>query len=213
MNDDPRTTPRRAASMAAPLLAAAVLTACASQGMQVQSGQDGLEADRVPAGTEMEVELEDRLSIADSEEDQEFHATVDEALRRPGGVVVPEGSLIHGRITAIHRSQGDDDPNILKLHFYRIDIRGQSYPLSAELTDANPETDTGDAFLKAGAGAAAGAVLGRILGGDVASTVAGAAVGAAAGTAVALTTKQEEAVLARGSKMRLELQEAIELEE
>lgn len=213
MSHDARTTARRTATTATALLAAAVLAACASRGMQVQSGPGGLEADRVPAGTEMEVELEDRLSVAESEEGQEFHATVDEALRRPGGVVVPEGSLIHGRITAIHRSQGEDDPNILKLHFYRIDIRGQSYPLSAELTDANPETDTGDAFLKAGAGAAAGAVLGRIIGGDLASTVAGAAIGGAAGTAVALATQQEEAVLARGSKMRLELQEALELEE
>lgn len=205
-------TIRRPARALASLVATVTLAACASQGMQVESGPEGLETDRVPAGTEMQVELEDRLSIEETEEDQQFHATVDEAIESRGTVVVPEGSLIHGKVTAVHRSQGPDDPNVLKLHFYRIDIRGQSYPLSAELTDANPETDSGDALLKVGAGAAAGAVLGEILGDDTATTVAGAAIGAAAGTAVAFATEQEEAVLARGSRMRLELQEPLQLD-
>lgn len=207
---DHETTTLRWAALAAPLALVLALAACATRGMQVESGPGGLDSNRVAAGTELTVELEDRLSVAESEEGDEFHATVDEAVRSGGDVVLPAGALIHGRITALHRSQGPDDPNVLKLHFYRIDVRGQSYPLTAELTDANPETDTGDALLKVGAGAAAGAVLGEILADEA---VVGAAVGAAAGTAVALATKQEEAVLARGSRMRLRLQEPLELEE
>lgn len=213
MSDGTRKTARRTLAAVAPVLLAAGLAGCATRGMQVESGAGGLDADRVPEGTEVVVELEDRLSVAESEEGEEFHATVDEPVRSAGGVVVPEGALIHGRISALHRSEGPEDPNVLKLHFYRIDVRGQSYPLSAEITDANPETDTGDALLKVGAGAAAGAVLGEILGDNAAATVAGATIGAAAGTAVALATEQEKAVLARGSRMRLKLTEPLELDE
>jgi len=193
------------------LLTAAALTSCASsRGMKVESGPS-YEATRVPAGTEFVAQLEDRLSVRDSHEGEEFHATVDEPIVHDGETVVPAGALIHGRVSAVHQSTGGDDPNVLKLNFYRIDIRGQSYPLTADLTEAHPKTDTGEDLAKVAAGTAAGAVIGGIIGGDVKSAAIGAAVGAAAGTAVALGTRDEEAVLERDSKIKLELTEPIEL--
>lgn len=192
-------------------LAAVALTGCASsRGMKVESGPS-YEATRVPAGTEFVAQLEDRLSVRDSHEGEEFHATVDEPIVHDGETVVPAGALIHGRVSAVHRSTGGDDPNVLKLNFYRIDIRGQSYPLAADLTEAHPKTDTGEDLAKVAVGTAAGAVIGGIIGKDVKSAAIGAAVGAAAGTAVALGTQDKEAVLERGSNIKLALTDPIEL--
>lgn len=189
------------------------LAACATGGgMQVESGPEGEIGEHVPEGTVLRAELEDRLSIAESEKGDEFHVTVDEAVVRGGAEVVPAGALIHGRVTAVHRSTGEDDPNVLKLHFYRIDIRGQSYPLEAELVRADPgEGSTAEDLAKVGAGTAAGAVVGAILG-DEEGALIGAAVGAAAGTAVVLGTRDESAVLRRGSGLELKVTERIHLD-
>ncbi len=117
------------------------------------------------------------------------------------------GALIHGHVTAVHQSEGSDDPNVLKLHLTRIDIRGESYPFDADLTDANPQTETGESLTKIGGGAAAGAILGGILGDDAMD----AAIGAAAGQAVAPGTRDDAAVLERGSKVELQLTEPLSL--
>lgn len=194
--------------------AAVALAGCASGGgFQVESGPGGEElADEVPAGTELTTELEDRLSVQESQEGDEFHLTVDEAVTRGGRTAVPAGALVHGRVTAVHASTGEDDPNILKLEFYRIDIRGESHPLEAEATNVNPETETRGALEKIGGGAFAGAVLGAIIDDDeLRGAAIGGAVGAAAGTAVLLGTRQEQAVLARGSQVRLRLNAPVRL--
>lgn len=201
-----------AAGVAAALM---VLTACASGGgFRVESGpDDGQLADEVPAGTELTTELEDRLSVFESEKGDEFHLTVDEPVTRGGRTAVPAGGLVHGRVTAVHASTGDDDPNILKLEFYRIDIRGQSYPLEAEATEVNPERTTEGALEKIAGGAFAGAVLGAIIDDDeLRGAAIGGAIGAAAGTAVALGTKREQGVLARGSRVRLRLNAPVRLQ-
>lgn len=212
----PTTTSRAtSATLAAGLaLMTGALTACASGGgFRVESGPgDGELADEVPAGTELTTELEDRLSVTESEEGDEFHLTVDEPVRRAGQTAVPAGALIHGRVTAVHASEGENDPNILKLAFYRIDIRGESHPLEAEATKVNPETTTEGALEKIAGGAFAGAVLGAIIGDDeLEGAAVGGAIGAAAGTAVALGTRREQGVLARGSRVLLRLNAPIRL--
>ncbi len=206
---------RRARGATAALAAALLAAACASGGgFDVESGpSDGELADEVPAGTELNTELEDRLSVTESEVGDEFHLTVDERVVRGGRVAVPAGALIHGRVTAVHASEGGDDRNVMKLEFYRIDIRGQSYDLDAEATKVDPETENVDALEKIGGGAAAGAVLGAIIDDDeLRGAVIGGAVGAAAGTAVMLGTRREQGILARGSKVRLTLNSALDLE-
>lgn len=194
--------------------ATAGLTACATGGgFQVESGPgDGELADEIPAGTELVTELEDRLSVTESEQGDEFHLTVDEPVRRAGEVVAPAGALVHGRVTAVHASQGGDDPNIMKLEFYRIDIGGQSYPIEAEAIEVNPERRTEGALEKIGGGALAGAVLGAVIDDDeLRGAAIGGAIGAAAGTAVALGTRRDQGVLARGSRVRLRMNSRVDL--
>jgi uncharacterized membrane protein len=98
---------------------------------------------------------------------------------------------------------------MLLLDFETISAAGRTYELRATVVDARPErrkrTATRGTAAKVGAGAAAGAILGQILGRDTESTVIGAAAGAAAGTAIALGTRDVEAVLPAGSAMAIRL--------
>lgn len=208
--------PLRQMRDAAVVLTAALLTAaCASGGgLQVETGPEGEVSSRVPEGTVLTAELEDRLSVEESEVGDNFHVTVDEPVVRGGETVLPAGALIHGEVTAVHASTGEDDPNVLKVVFNRIDVRGESHPVSLKLVEANPRTESGDVLKKIGLGAAAGAVIGAIIGDDEGEgAIIGGAIGAAAGTAVALGTREEKAVLERGSKVKLRLEEPLELGE
>lgn len=200
------------------VLVVLVGAACAANpGVQVGSEPEtGAEAgavssDELPAGTEMTAELDTRLGIEDTGEGDSFRATVDAPVMREGVTVVPQGALIEGRVTAVHRSEGEDDPNVIKLAFERIEIEGNSYPLNAEITEATPETESGETLKKGAIGAAAGAVLAGVITEDALGTLLGAGLGAAAGTAVALGTRDEEAFLARGSKIQLRTTERLAL--
>lgn len=193
-----------------------LLTACATGGgMEVESDDTDRgdeEVRRIPAGTEFEAELQRRLSVEEAEEGDSFHATVSEAVTRNGRTLVPEGALIHGRVTAVQQADDEGRPNVLKLAFDRIEIDGRSYPLNVELTEANPKSRSGEMLKKVGAGTALGAVVGGVIGGDLEGVLIGAGIGAAAGTAVALGTQEEEGVLERGSEIRLVSREAIALD-
>lgn len=197
------------------LLGMGLLTACATGGgLEVESEDTDRGADevrRIPAGTEFEAELQSRLSVEEADEGDSFHATVSEAVTRNGRTLVPEGALIHGRVTAVQQA-AEGRPNVLKLAFDRIEIDGRSYPMNVELTEANPRSRSGEMLKKVGAGTALGAVVGGVIGGDLEGALIGAGVGAAAGTAVALGTQEEEGVLERGSEIRLVSREAIALD-
>lgn len=195
------------------LLTVALTAACATGGgLQVETGpEDGELADRVPAGTEITGELEDRLSVEETEEGDNFHITVDEPVKRAGETAIPAGALIHGHVTAIREATEPGERNVMKLHLTRIDIRGESHDFDAELTDTNPKTETGETLAKVGGGAAAGAIIGGILGDDTMDAVLGAALGAAAGQAVALGTRDTPGVLERGSTVTLRLNEPLSL--
>lgn len=195
------------------LLTVAVTAACATGGgLQVETGpEDGELADRVPAGTEVTGELEDRLSVDQTEEGEYFHITVDEPVTRGGETAIPAGALIHGHVTAIQEASEPDEPNVMKLHLTRIDIRGESHDFDADITGTNPKTETGETLAKVGGGAAAGAIIGGILGDDTMDAVLGAAIGAAAGQAVALGTRDTPGVLERGSTVTLQLNDPLSL--
>ena len=102
------------------------------------------------------------------------------------------------------------------MDFERIEINGQSHPLSAKVTATNLQTRGGDTrnetLRKAGIGAAAGAVLGAVLsGGELSKILVGGALGAAAGTAISLGVGDVEGVLPAGTKMTLQTTSTVAL--
>lgn len=166
-----------------------------------------------PAGAELEVELLEEISTRNNRPGDRFTAAITRPVIEGNRVLVPVNSLVHGEITAVQKSGGSGQEAIIKLRFIDVFFNGETWPLSASVVEANPETrgrySTGDKVARAGAGAVVGGILGRVLGGNTRGTVIGAAVGAAAGTAITLATEDVDAVLAKGSILRLRLDEPL----
>lgn len=160
-------------------------------------------------GSEMEAELVDELSTATNQPGDRFRLRVTSPLIDGNRVVVQVNSYITGEVTALQRSGGNGEEAVIKVTFHEVALLGSSWPISATVVEAEPETqgqyNTGDKAARIGAGAVAGAILGRVIGGNSKGTVIGAAVGAAAGTAITLATEDVDAVLPEGSVFRLRL--------
>lgn len=164
-------------------------------------------------GSELEIELLQQLSTGENRPGDRFTAAVVRPLIDANRVVVPLNARVRGEVTALQKSGGSGQEAIIKVSFIDVTFNGRSWPISASVVEASPETQgrlsTGDKAARIGAGAAAGAILGRIIGGNTRGTVIGAAVGAAAGTAITLATEDVDAVLPEGSILRLRLDEPL----
>lgn len=167
----------------------------------------------VPAGSDVRVALNQTLSTEDSRVGDLFTARVLQPVTGEGGryVAIPPGSTVRGRVTAVQPSGGQGQRAIIQVALTEITVEDATYPFSATVVEANPETrgrsSTGEKAVKIGAGTAAGAILGRVIGGGSKGTVIGAVAGAAAGTAITLGTEDVDAVLAEGSEMVLRTDE------
>jgi hypothetical protein len=129
-----------------------------------------------------------------------------------GRVVIPAGSTVALKVTAIKESENKSDKTgTLTLQPTSVTINGKSHPVSAtiETVDTRLEgrkTDVGD-IAKVGGGAAAGAILGRVLGGSTKGAVIGGVLGGAVGTQRAVETKDRDVVLPEGTNVTLVLNE------
>lgn len=166
-----------------------------------------------PEGSTFRIVLNQELSTRTSQPGDLFTARVADAVTDGRRVVIPEGAIVRGQVTAVQESGNRGEQAILKLAFSEVSVDGATYPLRASIVQANPEsrsrTSTGERAAKIGGGAAAGAILGRVIGGDTRGAVVGAAVGAAAGTAITMGTEDVDAVLPEGSEMTIRLDEPV----
>ncbi len=170
----------------------------------------------IPAGTTLAIRMRDELSTAVSQPGDVFTATVTAPLLDgAGGVLVPAGATVRGRVMAAAPSTRVGQKATMTLVFEAITFEGRSYPLDASVERAAVEQRTrssvGEQAGKVAAGAAAGAVLGQVIGRDRQSTVRGAVIGAAAGTAVAMGTADVDAVLPSGAEVIIRLDRPVQV--
>ena len=132
---------------------------------------------------------------------------------RSGRVVIPAGSEVALKVTAIKESENKSDTTgTLTLQPTSVSINGQSYPISASIQRVDTKlegrkTNAGD-IAKVGGGAAAGAILGRVLGGSTKGAVIGGVIGGAVGTQRAVETKDRDIVVPAGTSVTLVLDES-----
>ena len=132
---------------------------------------------------------------------------------RSGRVVIPAGSEVALKVTAIKESENKSDTTgTLTLQPTSVSINGQSYPITASIAKVDTrlegrKTGAGD-IAKVGGGAAAGAILGRVLGGSTKGAVIGGVIGGAVGTQRAIETKDRDVVLPEGTTVTLVLDES-----
>jgi len=165
---------------------------------------------RLGVGTKMDMAANDTISSRTAKVGDTFTAHVVEDVRdATGKVVIPAGSLVHGKITDVKPAPNPKTPGTLTVAITSVTVRGNSYPVEAavdslETIHKGRGVTTGDAA-KVGAGAAAGAILGRVLGGNKKGTIIGGVVGGIAGAGVASQTKDSDIVLPAGAHIIIRL--------
>jgi hypothetical protein len=130
-----------------------------------------------------------------------------------GHVVIPAGSEVALKVTAIKESENkSDSTGTLTLQPTSVTINGQSYPIAARIDHVGSKlegrkTGAGD-IAKVGGGAAAGAILGRVIGGSAKGAIIGGVIGGAVGTQRAVETKDRDVVVPAGTSVTLVLDES-----
>jgi hypothetical protein len=187
------------------------VTSC-SRPVQVVSGGDvsgdviPTNANVLPAGATLDVQLDQPISASQSRVGDRFTAHVTRAVvARDGATVVPEGAVVEGRVTGIEPSRDPTRPALVRLDFDLLRSGDRTYPFKASVErTAIPGRSDDDLRRKAGTGAAVGGVLGAVLGrGDLKDIVVGGAIGAAAGSLISLGMQSADARLPAGTRLTL----------
>ncbi len=159
----------------------------------------------VPAGTHLDLAINQELSSRKNKPGDTFTAKVATDVRDASGtVVVPGGSMVNGSIVAVKPARNRRTPGTLTLALTTLEASGKTFPIRATIDSVQgkeyrKQAINGKDAAKVGVGAAAGAVVGQILSKNTKGTVIGAVVGGIAGAGVAAETKVMDIVLPDGS--------------
>lgn len=180
------------------------------------------------SGSLLRARLETRLSTADSRIGTVFTARLEQPVERRGEVLLPAGTLLHGRVADVHGGSRLRGGALLRLQPDSVSLPdGTVHALAADLIDlgteadrnkdqrvdsegvvhqrSHPARDLSAAGLATGSGAVAGALLGGGIG-----AVVGAGIGAGVSTVVWLRRDQQE-VLPEGTLLVFSLSEPLTL--
>lgn len=163
-----------------------------------------IESVRVPAGTRIQVRLNDRLYSGDARAGDRFSMTVDQAVAVGNAVVIPAGAQVTGRVAEAESAERPQKGGRLVLEANGIRIQGHNEPLAGTVT-AEGEQLEGEGSLredlaKIGIGAGAGGVIGGIIGGRRGALI-GVLVG---GGGTFMGTKGEQVELPRETRLIVE---------
>lgn len=154
----------------------------------------------VPAGTELDVKLQQPLSSSTAQVEDRFEATtVVDLTNGNGRVLIPAGSVVRGVVTSVNKATRFDRKGSLTLAFDQVRVRGRSYPIHATVTQALESEGIRGEATKIGTGAGVGAILGGILGG-VKGALAGILIG---GGGTVLATNGKDVALQSGTVLRV----------
>lgn len=181
-------------------------------------------ANELPAGTSIRVTLDSEIDTTSTQANTPFRAQLAENIQNDGRVVIPQGSIVEGRVTEVRGGKRIRGTALIHLQMDNIILPdGTRLPLHAQVIDTDQFNNTridseGNILRKdhiggtlaamsltTGGAAAAGGVIG-----GPAGALIGAGVGAGLGTAVWLK-QDRQAHLPEGTQVVLSLTEPMDL--
>lgn len=148
----------------------------------------------LPVGTLLSVQLTETLSSATATVGQQFHGTTTADVVMDGLTVMPRGTGVTGRVSAVKDATHFSGNSLLTIELATVDLPGQSSASTPIVTMAVTQQGAGrgkNTAIKTGVGAGAGAVLGGIFGGGKGAAI-GAAAGGGAGAGTNAITKGQQ---------------------
>ncbi len=180
---------------------------------------------RINTNQTFHVRIGDTLKSDDSRIGDTFSTTVIDPVYSANGVeLVPSGSTINGRVTAVQKAKKDGNPGSLSVVFYSLQLpNGRSAAISGSLTDLDEgktsSDNEGTASAKKtskrnlkfiGGGAGGGALIGALAGGGKGAAI-GAGVGAGVGFLAKKLRKGSEAEVKSGTEFGVILNRPVSL--
>ena len=133
-----------------------------------------------PAGTEITVTVDQKLSSKTSQPGQGFMATVAQPVTVDGRTVIPKGASVSGKVLRAKAKGKIKGEGELAITLTSVTIREKNYPLSVGSLDSTIKGKGKRTAVTTGGGAAGGALIGGLAGGGKGAGI-GALVGAAGG--------------------------------
>lgn len=178
----------------------------------------------VKQGTQLKMTVSSVLSSGYNQEGDEFFAEITNDVSVPGGIIIPTGTVAHGRVTQMTQAKRLGRDAYIKVDFdYLVTPDGREIPIQASMTTKrNKAASVGKVVLEDTAYTVAGGVIGGVialkvlgLGSAVAShgyTVAGGAgIGAIAGVTVSLVRKGKDVLIAPGDEIKAQIKSEVDL--
>jgi hypothetical protein len=134
----------------------------------------------IPAGTVINVVLDQALGSKSSKTGDSFSVTVQEPVSIEGKVAIPKSSMAKGKVVEAKAKGKVKGEARLKLALTSLTIKGTRYPISTTMTENTAKGKGKRTAATTGGGAAVGAIIGGIAGGGKGAAI-GAGVGAGAG--------------------------------
>jgi hypothetical protein len=179
---------------------------------------------QLKAGAKFRARINEELNSKTSKVGDTFTATVVDNMYSEGGeLVIPDGSIINGRVTEVRQAKRGGDPGTIDVVFTSLRLPNRkTYPINGTLTDLSSDASSDDEgqvsgdkmknrkIIFIGGGAAGGAIIGAIAGGGK-GTAIGAIIGAGAGILGERLTKGEDAKVKSGTEFGIYLNKTIYL--
>jgi hypothetical protein len=162
----------------------------------------------LPAGTELDVRLQDALSSKTAQPEDRFNATTMVDLRQGDQVLVPAGSAVRGVVRSVNKAGRIERKGSLTVIFDQLTIHGRTYPIHATVTQALESEGVRGEVAKIGTAAGVGAIIGGIIGGGK-GALAGILIG---GGGVVAATEGKDVDLPPGSVLRVRIDSPLTVE-
>ena len=162
----------------------------------------------LPAGTVIPVRITETLDSKTAQPNDVFHGSLAGDLGTQGGIAIPHGAPVMGRIVDAREAAHIKGTALLSIELTELTTHGRRIPL---VTDAYSKEGAGrgkNTAVKAGGGAALGAIIGGLAGGGKGAAIGGLA-GGAAGTGVNAATRGEQIVIPTETLINFRLQSPV----
>jgi hypothetical protein len=142
----------------------------------------------IPAGTELAIRIDQRISVKTSHAGDPFTGEVQApVMASDGSTLVPKGADVNGVVAESHRGGHFKGRSTLELRLTSLVVNGTTYPLTTRDLERTKKGKGKRTAGMIGGGAGLGMLVGGVATGGVGLLVGGL-VGGGAGTAVAGTT-------------------------
>lgn len=166
---------------------------------------------RLPEGTRITVKLDLELSSKVASVNDTFLASVAKPVINRERVVMPEGTVIEGRVVEVERAGAGSKDGELEVVFETLKIAGQTRRIEGiPVSPIESRSSNVFSILSVLGGAVVGTAVGATSNASSGAAI-GAAVGAGAGTGIALIKKGKEAKIRKGQEFEIELKREVTL--